>query len=792
MVIYDSSSIRVFKGLDAVRKRPGMYIGNIDDGSGLHKMIFEVVDNSIDEYLAGECTLVKVILRSDGYVTISDNGRGMPVDYHKEEGISAAEVIMTILHSGAKFDDKFYAISGGLHGVGISVVNALSSNLILKIFRSGFIYKQEYCFGKPVSKLDIIGNTNDRGTEISFLPDSKIFSFVHFDYQVLFDRFTELSFLNSGIKLVLIDQRVQQIKEDVFYSVGGLKSFLNYINKSNKVINKDIICFSGVKDSINVNVAIQWIEECSENLLCYTNNIFQKDGGSHLIAFKFALTKFFRSYIEDSFLKKSEFIISGEDIREGMVAILSIYMKDPKFSSQIKDKLVSAEARQAVEHVILSNLKKAVCDNPNMLKLIANRIILSAKSRYAAKKARETIRKKNSMDNISLCGKLSECQEKNPLLSELFLVEGDSAGGSAKQARDRHVQAVLPLKGKILNVERSSFDKILSSFELKSVVGALKCGVGVDDYDEKKLRYHKVIFMTDADIDGAHIRTLLLTFFYRHIPMLIENNHVFISNPPLYRFYNNTESFYIRDKNEFNDFLFSRIFSFLKSIPFPNLDSFYDVLCLYKDLLIIFDKLDKVCPKSFFIKMIYYSNSFCDFYGKFSIDNFSSYLSFFNKLSDCDQIVSLDSNFFNDNFIKILFLKYGVSKSYLLKISFFESLEYQLIFNFSKNLREFFFNNFIFIDKKKYSLLDFEDLIATFSNKILSNYNIQRYKGLGEMNSQQLWDTTMNPKTRDLRLVKIKDALSANSIFSDLMGENIEARKSFIYKNIDSLTNLDF
>lgn len=790
MSSYDSSNISIFRGLDAVRKRPGMYIGNTDDGSGLHKMVFEVVDNSIDEFIIGECNLITVILRSDGYVTVTDNGRGMPIDVHAEEGISAAEVIMTVLHSGAKFNDESYKFSSGLHGVGVSVVNALSYKLVLRVFRSGFIYEQNYIYGKPVSSLSVIGTTTDRGTELSFLPDLGIFSFIEFNYSVLFDRFMELAFLNSGLKIILIDERSSLSKQDVFFETGGLKSFLSYLVKNDVVINKDIIFFSDINNSINISFAIQWVDSSKECILCYTNNILQKDGGSHLIGFKIALTKVLKNFIEENFLKKSDIIIVGEDIRDGLVVVLSIYMQNPKFSSQIKDKLISSEVRHAVEFVVCSKLKDFFHENPVLFKLIANRIISSAKARYAAKKAKDLVRSQNSVEFINLTGKLSDCQEKNPAFSEIFLVEGDSAGGSAKQARDRRTQAVLPLKGKILNVERSGFDKVLSSTELRSVLSALKCNVGNNDISN--LRYNKIIFMTDADIDGAHIKTLLLTFFYKHLFKLIENKHVFIVNPPLYRFSSNEHAFYIRDKFEFNNFLFSSVYEYLSFIDFSFDFSFFSkFIFFYKDVITVLDNLSNQCPKIFFEKFIYFDFKIPSFVN----DNFFKYLklyeSFFNKYSDVK--LCLDFNFLSNDLLRLIFIKNGVTKEFRLNINFFKSYDYEKILEFGSLLKDFFSRNYsINFDGVTYDFYLFDKFFSNVCNKVLCRYVIQRYKGLGEMNPIQLWDTAMNPKTRSLKLIKIKDNIQAGFIFSNLMGENIEARKSFITQNITSSIDLDF
>lgn len=794
MINYDSSKIKIFRGLEAVRKRPGMYIGNTEDGTGLHKMIFEVVDNSIDEYLIGECKNIQIILRNNGYVTIIDDGRGMPVDKHEEEGVSAAEVIMTVLHSGAKFDDKSYKVSGGLHGVGISVVNALSSNLILKIYRNGFIYEQSYSLGKPLYELKVVGETLLRGTEISFIPDESIFSFIKFNYQCLFDRFIELAFLNSGIKIVLVDERLKSVKQDVFLETGGLKSFLAYLNRDKKVVNKDVIFFSESKNDVLVNIGIQWTESSSESIFCYTNNIFQRDGGSHLVALKSSLTRVIKLYIDDFFAKNNNVFISGDDVREGVVIILSIYMANPKFSSQIKEKLISTEARQAVEYVIFKNLKDFFYENPNVAKSICLMVISAARARAAAKQARDLSKKKNGIEFVSLYGKLADCQESNPSLSEIFLVEGDSAGGSAKQARDRRTQAVLPLKGKILNVERSGFDKIFSSLELKSVVSALKCCVGVNEYDISNLRYKKIIFMTDADVDGAHIKTLLLTFFYRHMPFLIENDCIFISNPPLYRLSNKSESFYVKNKQEFNDFIFNCVFEKLKSFfNFVDVDFFNDFTLEYKKLIDVFDMLSNFYPRFFFEKIIYFNTFIPDFSDVSFVEKVNMYGEFLNFKFFPEMKMSFNFSKMTDGFIEVNFFNYGVLKKFKLDVKFFSSEEYKFIFKFNTFLNKFFINNNdVNFDGFNYNFYMFTELITAMSNKILSSYFVQRYKGLGEMNPQQLWDTAMNPKTRNLKLIKIKDAEYASKIFSSLMGGNIEARKKIIDKNITSNFDLDF
>ena len=784
---YDSSNIKVLKGLEAVKKRPGMYIGDTDDGTGLHHMVFEVVDNSIDEALAGYCNKIDVIIHEDDEVSIRDNGRGIPVDHHKEEGISAAEVIMTKLHAGGKFDDNSYKVSGGLHGVGVSVVNALSENLDLTIWRDGKIWRQTYQDGNPKNKIKASGSTKEQGTEIKVKPSKNIFGdSISFDYDILRKKLRELSYLNSGIEIFLKDER--NSKAETFKSDGGLVEFVEFKNKNKTPLNKTFRFIQEQADGISIEVALQWNDSYQENIQCFTNNIPQKDGGSHLIGFRTALTRTMNNYIEKENLAKNESVqTSGEDVREGLTAIISAKLPDPKFSSQTKDKLVSSEIQPVVEKETYKHLTDYLLENPSDAKSIASKIIDAARAREAARKAREMTRRKGVLDGLGLPGKLSDCQEKDPSISELYLVEGESAGGSAKQGRNRQNQAILPLKGKILNVEKARIDKVLGSDEIVTLITALGCGIK-DEFDLDKLRYHSIIVMTDADVDGSHIRTLLLTFFYRQMPELVEAGHIFIAQPPLYKVSKGKKDVYLKDDSALTDFLLDRISenytlnltktSSMKSTEFSELLKSYknfEELTSIPDLNISFDFLMTLLKVKPFPK------------GS-SEKELKSWVSSFNKISETNNL-SVDEKLKN---IICTRTKFGNSLVDLIPISFFKSKNYKLVLAYQEKSKKVKPGTSSIVKNDNLEIID--DLFLTLRSlmeDVRKSLNIQRYKGLGEMNPDQLWETTMNPVGRRLVQVKIDDADEASDLFEQLMGDNVENRREFIEANVNLVGNID-
>jgi len=784
---YDSSNIKVLKGLEAVRKRPGMYIGDTDDGTGLHHMVFEVVDNSIDEALAGFCNQIDVVIHEDDEVSIRDNGRGIPVDHHKEEGISAAEVIMTKLHAGGKFDDNSYKVSGGLHGVGVSVVNALSENLDLTIWRDGKVWKQTYKNGNPKNKIKSTGTTKDQGTEIRVKPSKQIFGdAIAFDYDILKKKLRELSYLNSGIEINLKDER--NSKSERFKSEGGLIEFVEYKNKNKTPLNKTFRFLQEQKDGISIEIALQWNDSYQENIQCFTNNIPQKDGGSHLIGFRTALTRTINNYIEKENLAKNETIqTSGEDVREGLTAIISAKLPDPKFSSQTKDKLVSSEIQPVVEKETYKHLTEYLLENPNDAKSIASKIIEAARAREAARKAREMTRRKGVLDGLGLPGKLADCQEKDPSVSELYLVEGESAGGSAKQGRNRQNQAILPLKGKILNVEKARIDKVLGSDEIVTLITALGCGIK-EEFSLEKLRYHSIIVMTDADVDGSHIRTLLLTFFYRQMPELVEAGHIFIAQPPLYKVSKGKKDVYLKDDSGLNEYLLERIsenYSLnLTKTKAMKPSEFADLLKTYKN----FEELTLIPDLNISFDFLMTLLEVRPFPKKSSEKEIKSWIQAFNKISKTSNL-SVDEKIKN---IICTRTEYGNSLVDLIPLSFFKSKNYKVVLSYQDKSKQV--KPGISVIKKNDSFEVIDDLFLTLRSTmedVRKSLNIQRYKGLGEMNPEQLWETTMDPVGRRLVQVKIDDADEASDLFEQLMGDNVENRREFIEANVNLVGTID-